>query len=222
MEMLDRLRKVKIFSNLKDEETHDLLNNLLIIKYQKSDVIQREQSYIRAIPVILSGVIKVILIDSKDAKEVFLYYITEGSTSATTISQGLFRDTLNLRIEAETDCEIGYIPIEYFNKLLSKHPEIFQKLLEIYFNIFLDLINSMSNHVFNSIEEKVFFLLHYKSKVLKTKEIEITHEQLAKELNTSREVITRALHELSQKNILKFERKKIKLSEVFFNKTTAY
>ncbi|GIV27648.1 MAG: Crp/Fnr family transcriptional regulator [Bacteroidia bacterium] len=222
MLIYELLRKMRIFSSLTNEELHDLRKNIFVKEYLKGDIIQREQSYAKAIPIVISGVTKIILVDRKDSKEVFLYYISEGSTSVTTISQGLFKESLSLRIEAETNCEIGYIPLEYFNLLLCKHPDIFQHLLEIYFNIFLDLINSMSNHVFNNIEEKIIFLLHYKSKVLKTNVIETTHEQIARELNSSREVITRALQDLMNDGKIEMEKKKIKLLDTFFNETATH
>lgn len=209
MEIIQALRQCKIFFTLTDEEIQDISKNIFVKEFLQGDIIQREFSYLKSIPIILSGITKVILVDKRDARETFLYYISEGSTAATTISQGLFKESLSLKIVAETNCWIGYVPIEYFNLLLSRHPEIFQKLLEIYYSIFVDLVNSIANHVFNDMEEKILFLIHYKSNVLKSNIIETTHEELAQELNSSREVITRILGELVHKNKIKLERGKV-------------
>lgn len=209
--ILNLLKKVDFLQPLSQEELLQLNNSSFLKEYSKGEVIASEQSYVRGVPIILKGVIEVRLVNKSKMKEAFLYYLKEGSTCSTTISAGIFKEKIELKVVASTDAEILFVPLDYFSGILRQHPDIFEILLHDYYKIFMQIINSMSSIAFDSLEERLIKLLYQKSGIINSVEIETTHEELANELGSSREVITRILKELEQVGKVKLHRGRIEL-----------
>lgn len=209
--VLNLLKKVHFLQPLNTKELYELINASFLKEYYRGNIIASEHSYVRGVPIILKGVVEIKLINQDKGKEAFLYFLKEGSTCATTISAGLFKEKIELKVVAVTDVEILFVPIDFFSGLLKQHPEIFEILLHDYYKIFRQLIQSMSSIAFDGLEERLRKLLHHKVDVLGTNEIETTHEELAKELGSSREVITRLMKELEQQNLIKIYRGRVEI-----------
>lgn len=209
--ILNLLKKVDFLQPLSQEELLQLKNSSFLKEYSKGEVIASEQSYVRGVPIILKGVIEVRLVNKSKMKEAFLYYLKEGGTCSTTVSAGIFKEKIELKVVASTDAEILFVPLDYFSGILRQHPDIFEILLHDYYKIFNHLINSMSSIAFDSLEERLIKLLYQKSGIINSVEIETTHEELANELGSSREVITRILKELEQVGKVKLHRGRIEL-----------
>ncbi len=211
MTSIESLRKISFLSPLNEDEINQLKKVSFFKSFKKNEIIISEYSYNRGIPIILKGIIKILLVNNADEKEVLLYYLKEGDTCSTSISSGIFHEKMELKVVADSDCEILFLPIDYFKDNLRNHPEIFEILLRNYFNLFHHLVNSVANIAFNPLDKRLYELLNYKAKVFNNNIIAITHEELAKELSTSREIITRILKVMEKDNKVILKRGSIEL-----------
>lgn len=211
MTSIESLRKISFLSPLNEDEINQLKKVSFFKSFKKNEIIISEYSYNRGIPIILKGIIKILLVNNADEKEALLYYLKEGDTCSTSISSGIFHEKMELKVVADSDCEILFMPIDYFKDNLRNHPEIFEILLRNYFNLFHHLVNSVANIAFNPLDKRLYELLKYKAKIFDNNIIAITHEELAKELSTSREIITRILKVMEEDNKVVLKRGSIEL-----------
>lgn len=207
------LKKSNFLSHCTNEELDSILTAGKVGYFKRNDVIFKENTFLKTLPIILKGVVRVFVINQEEVgkREVLLYYMKEGETCSSSIASGIFNDKIDIRVEAETDCEILFLPLSYFTQLLSKHPELFELLLQNYLQIFKKIVNTVSALSFYPLEQRLYTLLLTKSKLRNNNVIETTHEELARELSSTREVITRILNQLESENKIKIYRGKIEV-----------
>lgn len=181
-----------------------------IKRYNEGDVIMNEESYIHAIPIVLSGSIRVMRTD-EDGKELLLYYIKPGESCIMSFLGGLHQDTSKVRAVAEEEVEILFISIEKTRELLKDHTEWLDYIFKLYHKRFEELLSVVNAVAFKKIDERILHFLKEKQKLNNSSEIQITHQELADELGTARVVVSRLLKQMEHEGLVKLGRNKITL-----------
>jgi CRP/FNR family transcriptional regulator len=178
--------------------------------FHEGDTILRENAYIRSIPIVLNGSVRVMKSD-EDGKEMLLYYIRPGESCIMSFLGGIHEDTSKIQAVAEEECELLFIPIEKVNTLIRDQPDWLDYIFRLYHKRFEELLDMVHAVTFKKLDERILELLLKKSEVLGTKELHITHEQLAQECGSTRVVISRILKKLEDQQFLILGRNKITL-----------
>ncbi len=178
--------------------------------YKAGRVILNENSYIRSIPIVTEGIIKVMRTED-DGREILLYYIKAGESCIMSFLGGLHNETSKVKAVVEEDAEILFIPIEKISFLIKEYPQWLDFIFRLYHKRFEDLLDVINAIAFKKVDERLLDLLHKRAELLKSKTIQITHEQLANKLGTARVVVSRLLKKLEEDGIVKLGRNKIKL-----------
>ncbi|MCY0970120.1 Crp/Fnr family transcriptional regulator [Chryseobacterium wangxinyae] len=189
-----------------------LYQNGFIKTYQQGDVILDENASIRAIPIVMKGMMKVIRTE-EDGREILLYYIKAGESCIMSFLGGMHDEKSILKAEIEEESEILFLPVEKASLFMKDYPEWVDYIFRLYhkrFEELLDIINAIS---FKKVDERLLQLLEKKSAISQSKTIVTTHEQLANELGTARVVVSRLLKQLEDAGKLKLGRNKIVLSD---------
>ncbi|MFY1045756.1 Crp/Fnr family transcriptional regulator [Chryseobacterium sp. GP-SGM7] len=193
-------------------ELIDKLNQNGITKvYQEGDVIVDENSSIRAIPIVMKGLLKVIRTE-EDGREIMLYYIKAGESCIMSFLGGMHNEKSIVRAEVEEDAEIFFLPIDKVSLFIKEYPEWLDYIFRLYHKRFEELLDIINAIAFKKVDERLLNLLTKKSENLNSKTIIVTHEQLANELGTARVVVSRLLKQLEDSGKLKLGRNKIILS----------
>ena len=179
-------------------------------KIKKGDFLMDVGTYIKFMPLVIHGVIKVMRED-KDGNEILLYYLDSGKTCAMSVSCCLKLEKSTIRAVAEEDTELLLIPIEYVNAWISKFEEWKQFVLNTYSNRFDELLNAIDIFAFKNMDERLLNHLKKRASFLGEKAFSITHQEIALELNTSREVVSRLLKKLELNNFITVTNNKIVL-----------
>jgi CRP/FNR family transcriptional regulator len=103
------------------------------------------------------------------------------------------------------------IPIALMDSLMGKYKTWYYFVLETYRNRFEELLEVVDSIAFKSMDDRLNFYLKNQEKQFKTKELSITHQQIADDLNSSREVISRLLKKMEQAGLLQLGRNTITL-----------
>lgn len=181
--------------------------------------ILNRNDYIKVIPLVIEGTIKVSRINEKD-KAVFLYHIRSGETCAMTLSSCLKMERSKVTATSIQDSKIIALPITKvydFNKQFPSWQHFTINTFTNRFGDFLSLIEDFSfNHIVNRLNNHLTSLQQIHNSNILT----ISHRQLARDLATSREVISRILKQLERQQLLSLHRGKIKLLPLFFKKNT--
>jgi CRP/FNR family transcriptional regulator len=113
--------------------------------------------------------------------------------------------------KAEEDTEVLMIPIQLMDELMNKYKSWYQFVIQTYRSRFDELLSVVDNIAFRNMDERLeFYLKRYAEKAGK-KNIELSHQQIADDLNSSREVISRLLKKMEQRNMVKLHRNMIEL-----------
>jgi len=168
------------------------------------------QSYIKSIPIVLSGSIKVIKTD-EDGQEILLYYIKPGESCIMSFLAGLHNDTSKIKAIVEEDAEVLMIPIEKAGQWIREYPEWTDFIFNLYQKRFEELLDVVNAVAFQKMDVRLMNLLQQKSTLFNTKDILVTHQQLADELGTTREAVSRVLKQLEKSQALVLSRNKISL-----------
>jgi CRP/FNR family transcriptional regulator len=179
-------------------------------KYEAGSVILNENAHIRSIPIVISGIIKVIRTDD-EGKEILLYYIKTGESCIMSFLGGMHNETSIIRAEVEEDSEILFLPIDKVSLFIKEYPQWLDYIFKLYHKRFEELLDIINAIAFKKVDERLLNLLFKLSDLTKSKIIAITHEQLANKLGTARVVVSRLLKQLEEDGKLQLGRNKITL-----------
>ncbi|MCQ9635606.1 Crp/Fnr family transcriptional regulator [Chryseobacterium sp. WG23] len=178
--------------------------------YSEGDIILDENASIRAIPIVMKGMIKVIRTE-EDSREIMLYYIKSGESCIMSFLGGMHNEKSIVKAEVEEDAEILFLPVDQASLFIKEHPEWLDYIFRLYHKRFEELLDIINAIAFKKVDQRLLNLLRKKSEITGSEKIITTHEQLANELGTARVVVSRLLKQLEEEGTVKLGRNKILL-----------
>lgn len=203
---LDRLEEFKNIPEIKEK----LFEYGFVKTFSEGDVILSENAYIKAIPIVTKGSIRVMRTD-EDGRELLLYYIKAGESCIMSFLGGIHQDTSKVKAIAEEETEILFIPIDKVSLLIKEYPEWLDYIFRLYHKRFEELLEVVNEVAFKKIDERLLNFIKKKSELTNNKILHLTHEQLANELGTARVVVSRLLKQMETEGLVKLGRNNITL-----------
>ena len=203
-----------ISEKFKDIFEPELLKELTLrAKYasiKAGEVIMDIGQMIRQMPVILIGSIKVTRIDEK-GREILLYYVNPNESCAMTFTCCMEHFPSEIKAVAEDDVEMLMLPMSVMDEWMTKYPTWKSFVMTTIRHRFNELLKTIDHIAFQKLDERLESYLKEKSKATGSSLLNISHQQIAEELASSREVISRLLKKLENENKLLLYRNQIKL-----------
>jgi len=165
---------------------------------------------VRTMPIVLSGSVKVSRLD-EEGKEILLYYINPGETCAMTFTCCMQQYPSEVKAVAETDTDLLIIPIAVMDEWIVKYPSWKSYVMKTIRARFQELLRMIDQIAFQNLDERLVHYLKERSKISGSTLINLSHEQIANDLATSRVVISRLLKKLENDKKLLLYRHQIKL-----------
>lgn len=178
--------------------------------FAEGEVILKENAYIKAIPIVTSGSVKVMRTD-EEGREILLYYINAGESCIMSFLGGMHHDTSKIKAIAEEKTELLLIPVEKVSSLINEYPEWLDYIFRLYHKRFEELLETINAVAFKKMDERLLHLIKKKVALTESKTLSVTHEQLANELGTARVVVSRILRQMEVNGLVKLGRNKISL-----------
>lgn len=178
--------------------------------FPAGSVILDMNAYIKSLPLVLSGSLKVIRTD-EEGKEILLYYIKPGESCIMSFLAGIHNDTSKIKAIVEEDAEVLLIPINKASEWIKKFPEWTDFIFALYQKRFEELLEVVNAVAFQKVDARLLHLLRQKSSLFQSKEIVITHQELADDLGISREAVSRVLKQMENDKLIALSRNKISL-----------
>ena len=182
----------------------------ILKKYEAGSVILNENAYIRSIPIVTKGMMRVIRTEP-DGREILLYYIKAGESCIMSFLGGIHNETSKVKAEVEEDAEILFLPMDKVALFIKEYPQWLDYIFRLYHKRFEELLEIINAIAFKKVDERLLALLKKKSELTGSPVLTVTHEQLANELGTARVVVSRLLKQLEEDGILQLGRNKISL-----------
>lgn len=181
-----------------------------IVRVKTDDKIMDYGAEIRYIPLLISGALKILRLD-QDGNELILYYIQAGETCAMSLTCCMTHKKSEIRAVAEEDSEIIMIPSALMDSWMNKYPSWKNFVMSTYRTRFEELLHTIDSIAFHKMDERLWRYLIDKSTINNSHELETTHQRIAEELNSTREVISRLLKQLEKQGKIVLGRNKITL-----------
>ena len=178
--------------------------------FSEGDIILNDNSYIKAIPIVTNGSIRVMRTD-EDGREILLYYIKAGESCIMSFLGGLHQDTSKIKAIAEEETEILFIPVDKVSFLIKEFPEWLDYIFRLYHKRFEELLEVVNAVAFKKMDERLINFIKKKCEMTQNQTLFITHEQIANELGTARVVVSRLLKQMEENGYVKLGRNKITL-----------
>ncbi len=187
------------------------IENISTIKiFKKETVILKEGSYVKVIPLVISGLVKVYK-EEENGNEVLLYYIKPGESCIMSIIAAEKNVAINIRGVVEEDAEIVLIPIEKLNHIRKNYPKWNTFVYALFNEKFVEVIEMVKILTFSNKDKRLEDYLTRKAQLNKSNTILKSHQQIANELGSSREVISRLLKKLEKEGKIELSQRQIKI-----------
>ena len=204
-DFLNKLSFIKDAS-LKEE----LFQQGQLLLFKKGDVIVKTGQYVRFLPIVLNGAIRVY--QQKDDREISLYYVRKGETCTMSLAAAYFNNkSVSHGVVMEEETEVLIFPAELISSWQLKYPSWNQYVLQMFRKRYDELINSFEGVVFEHINVRVLEYLKRKSLIEESRIINISHQNIAKELGTTRVVVSRILKQFEKEKNIKLLRGQIEI-----------
>lgn len=174
------------------------------------EIIMRTGQYIKSTALVLEGRVKIYR-ENPDGGEFLMYYLGPGQACAVTMICAIQSQQSEIMAKAEEDTEVLMIPIQLMDDMMNKYKTWYQFVIMTYRNRFDELLAVIDNVAFRNMDERLEFYLKRHANATGKKVIETSHQQIADDLNSSREVISRLLKKMEQRKLLKLHRNMIEL-----------
>lgn len=171
-----------------------ILNNSSVQIIPKGTEILREEQYVKVLPIVVDGLVKVY--SRFDDKELLLYYIEPTQSCVMSFYAALKNTPSRVFAETEEDSTVVLIPVDNLQEWIKGYPD-FNVLFYNQFNLrYSELLDTISHLLLDRMDKRLFDHLARKIELSKSDAIKISHTQLANELGTAREVISRTMKKL--------------------------
>lgn len=171
--------------------------------------ILKEGQYVKFVPILLSGLVKVVT--RGEMKDLLLYYIKPGESCIMSFIHALSQKPCNIYAISEEPTKALIIPSQELEGLIRESADFNKLFHELSNQRYTDLLDTINEVFFMNLEERLIKYLNNKTTISGKRELNITHQEIANDLGTAREVVSRTLKKLEAQDIVELDREGIKL-----------
>lgn len=199
------------FNNLFDSELLQKISEVAnIMSFDKNDIIIDIGESLKQIPLLINGNIKV-LRENKNGEELLLYVLESGDTCAMSLTCCMAKSASKIRAVADEDTNVIMIPLKYMQLWFNSNQSWRNFILESYQERFDEMLETIDSIAFLKMDARLYKYLTDKVKLTASTTLNITHQEIAEDLHTSRVVISRLLKQLENEEKIKLGRHKIEI-----------
>lgn len=204
---------IKMLENCLPDFGRDLIAEIdkfgIIKNYSTDDFVIKQGQYVRYLPIVLEGSVKVY--STEDGIQFLLYYILPKQSCIFSFAHLFSQDPIDFSAVPEEETQMLLIPIEKAKEWVLKFPSFNHLIMAEFQKHYNDLLQTTKQIICYKLEDRLWSYLKTKSENNHSKELSITHKNIADDLGTSREVISRVIKKLEHENKIFQDGRKIKI-----------
>ena len=199
-----------LFPSFSKSLTEEIETNASIQEFKAGEVLIRTGQYIKNTVLVISGKIKIYREDDNGG-EFFMYYLQPGQACAISMICATKSETSQIMAKVVEDVELVMVPLPLMDKWMMQHRSWYEFVIDTYRSRFEEVLEVVNSIAFRAMDERLEFYLKRHQNACGCQDLKLSHQEIATELNTSREVISRLLKKLEQRGALKLHRNHIEL-----------
>ena len=197
----------KLFPGLEEELYNEIQLHASIKEVKAGDTLLRVGQTIRSTMLVVDGIVKVYRED-EEGREFFIYHLNAGQACSLSMMCSVRFESSEVLAKALTDATVLSIPFEYMDRWMSKYKSWYQFVITQYRSRFEELLKTIDAIAFTNMDERLENYLQKHADTLGST-LKMTHQDIANDLNSSREVISRLLKKMEDKGWLVINRNSI-------------
>jgi CRP/FNR family transcriptional regulator len=192
--MLSKETLTKLFPDWEDGLYDAILNEAELKEAKAGTTLLKMGQNIKSAMLVVEGTIKLYQEDETGG-EYFMYHLNPGEACAVTLVCNYHHEQSQVLAKAVTDIQYLAIPIEFMEKWLNEFKSWHYFVIKTYRSRYEELLKTINEIAFKNMDERLeFYILKYVKQFGKI--VNLTHQDIANDLNTSREVISRLLKKM--------------------------
>ena len=185
-----------------------------VMNLKEGKVLMEPGKFVKMVPIVIEGYIKIMRVD-EEGKELFLYYLDKGETCALSLTCCSASKPSEIRAVVEEDSKIIAIPVQVHEKWSEEFKQWKDFVSNTYQSKFQEMLTALDAVAFKRMDERLMRYIVTRMKQAKANELHTTHQEIANELGTSREVVSRLLKQLEKKKWIELGRNVIYIRDDF-------
>ncbi|MBL7765672.1 MAG: Crp/Fnr family transcriptional regulator [Chitinophagaceae bacterium] len=198
----------ELFPEFDTELLSSISDHGQVRQFSKGEALIRTGQYMKHTMLVLKGLVKVYRED-EEGNEFFMYYLKPGQACALSMICAVRMEASQILAIAVEDTEVIMIPLEHMKRWMSENKSWYQFVVETYRDRFEEMLTVIDHVAFRKMDERLEHYLHRHVETTGNHLIGLSHQEIADELNSSREVISRLLKKMEQLGKVKLHRNQI-------------
>lgn len=186
----------ELLPKLEEGLYEEMMNYGEIKEIPAGSTILRTGQTIRSMFIVLEGIVKVYQ-EGEEGDEFFIYHIQPGQGCAVSMVCTFGQEKSQVTVRALTDVSLLSIPLQYMDKWLAKYKSWHYFVISTYRSRYEELLKTVNEIAFKKMDERLEFYLKNQAKQL-GRHVKLTHQEIARDLNSSREVISRLMKKMEK------------------------
>ncbi len=204
------------FPDFDNELINDISEFGFVKEVESGDAILKTGQSLTYAIVVIRGAVKIYR-EGDEGGEFLLYYLDPGQACSMSLSCMRFQEESQIMGVAVEDSELLLIPIEKVSEWMRVHRTWQEYVINSYRNRFEEVLTVLDSVAFRSMDERLEFYLKREAIHNKSNKLHLSHQAIANDLNTSREVVSRLLKKMEQRGWLTLNRNQIDLLQTESN-----
>lgn len=210
--MLEELKEAYHFI-FEEKLLEEIASNGRYRAYKEGETIIEIGDLMQYMPLLLKGAIKILREDS-EGDELLLYFLETGDTCALSLSCCLGQARSEIRAVAETDTRLVMIPVSKMGEWIAAYRSWRDFVFQSYHNRLQEMLETIDTIAFMNMDQRLMRYLQDKAKINSNETLQVTHQEIAWDLHTSRVVISRLLKKLEREGKISLQRNNIAVKEL--------
>lgn len=207
--MISEQDLLQVFPQLNSELISKISKSAVEKKLPKGTEILGDGQYVTVVPIVLNGVIKVF--KKYEERDLLLYYIKPNESCIMSFAAGLKNEPSNVYAQTEEDTTALLLPVEKIIGWIENYPDLNSLFFQQYSIRYSELLETIQDVMFNKMDKRLYDYLREKIELLNTNPLKISHREIAGDLGTAREVVSRVMKKLENEGKVEQQAKGIKI-----------
>ncbi|MGD1846779.1 MAG: Crp/Fnr family transcriptional regulator [Salibacteraceae bacterium] len=169
----------------------EIANRGTIMTVAEGEVILRKDAYVKVVPLVLNGLLKVL--QEGEMHDTLMYYLEPGDSCIMSITACFNNEKSKVKAVVEDEARIIALPADLVIEWYTDFPAWNEFVTRLYRKRFLDLLDGFNSVVFDGIDTRLRNYLTQRARATGSNTLHATHKQIADDLGTAREVVSRLL-----------------------------
>ena len=207
------LERLPYWDTLSDGERELLLRSALVRGYEPGELIHGGGAECLGMVFVLGGLVRSYVL-SEEGREVTLYRLGAGDCCVLSASCVISQITFETLMAAEQDTELLIVASGAFGELTKQNINVRCFMYEQAISRFSDVMWAMQNVLFRRFDQRLAAFLLEEYERTSSREIKMTHEQIAQNTSSAREVVARMLKRFAADRLVEMRRGTIRLADI--------